>query len=69
MVSTDELAASAWKGFRTGQGDQKAIYKSFVSIAMFAEGFGGFFGKTDNAMLGISIKSDGKISEMLRRSL
>ncbi|KAL9107804.1 MAG: hypothetical protein Q9227_007319 [Pyrenula ochraceoflavens] len=64
VVSVDKVLEGAYKELEKG-GEGGALFLEFVKASIWGEGFGGWFEKVDNEMLGIPEMNDGELQAMV----
>ncbi|KFY64888.1 hypothetical protein V496_02963 [Pseudogymnoascus sp. VKM F-4515 (FW-2607)] len=67
-VSTADMEAASQEKFAEGKVDLGALM-GFLIRAVFAEGYGGEFEEVDNELLGIPLKTDAELEELVGAAL
>lgn len=67
-VNTAEMEVQARENYDQGKTDILSLMGCFIR-AVFAEGYGGEFEAVDNELLGIPLKTDGDLEELVRHAL
>jgi NmrA-like family len=64
VVPIDAMLENAWAEFRQGKRDLKTMH-GFIPAANWGNGYGGYFEKTDNELLGIKEMTDAELQALV----
>lgn len=67
VVSTDDLLAEAWAELKKEHPDPSKFAMKFISNAIWGEGYGQHFEKTDNELLGIKELTEEEVQAIVER--
>lgn len=65
-VDTAELEKKAYSDLKSGSGDIGMTMVTFIIVALWAEGYGSLFEKTDNELLGVKEKSEEELAQLVK---
>ncbi|GAB1311573.1 hypothetical protein MFIFM68171_01783 [Madurella fahalii] len=67
VVSTDDLLAEGWAELKKEHPDPRNFAMKFISAAIWGEGYGAHFEKTDNELLGIKELTEEEVQAIVER--
>ena len=65
IVSLDEVAQQAWAELKKEKPDPGNFVLNFIKMAIWGEGYGSHFEKTDNELLGIKEMTDAEVQDIV----
>lgn len=60
-VSTDECLATAWEELKKEKPNPMVFFPNFIKACVWGEGYGSYFEKADNELLGLKVMSDAEL--------